>query len=547
MRNEAITITRHQISQWASAIGGVTLLIGILGFIWQGGLTPFILASLAIGAIGILVWALLSPAEFRDFISGRYVRYSTMAVFSTLLLTGIVALTYILLQRSVVTLDMTEGRRFSLSNETLNVLNNVSRDIQITVFYSSRGLRQREIDDQFFRLYEVESKGHIRRVYIDPDEQPAIAQRFGVAFEEGATFISFLNADGSVDFNTLARVPRDPNTGTQERDITQAILRLLLTGTFKVYFEIGHGEPSPIDPSPQGLSGINAGIQENGLITEPIDFTFLIQNGEAIPEDASAVIMARPSSDLTTEEITLVDDYLKRGGALFLMTDLLFTENPFLKQDGQFNQYLWENYGIRALDMAVVDPAASTQQSELEVISAAVSAGTDLGTRLDPANTPTVFKIARALEINADNPPTNNGWVIMSSPASYGETNLQTLAETNSYELNPDVDVPGPLVTVAWSWDRDTDARILLVGDGDFATNGLVTSSTGNGILFTDGLTWLTGLGERIRFAPQAYTTSLPIFLDRSTVNLILLITVFVIPAIVMGTGLLIWTRRIRQ
>ena len=43
MQNESVTITRNQIGQWASFLGGTALLIGVVGFIWQGGLSPVII------------------------------------------------------------------------------------------------------------------------------------------------------------------------------------------------------------------------------------------------------------------------------------------------------------------------------------------------------------------------------------------------------------------------------------------------------------------------------------------------------------------------
>jgi len=544
--SQPIIITRGQIGHWASIAGGIALLVGILGLLWQGGLTPFIIGALVLGGAGIALWALMTPNDFTGFISGRQVRYGTTAVFSSLLLIGIVALVYILLQRAVITVDMTEGQRFTLSPETQRVLDNINRDIQITIFYSSRALPQREVDDQFFRLYEVASQGRIKRVYVDPDEQPGMAQRFG-AYTEGSTFVSFLNPDGSVDFGTVAFVPRDPAAGTQERDMTQALLRLILSGTFTVYFETSHGEPDPRDTSAQGLSGINGGMRESGLITLPLNLAELAQNGGKIPEDASAVIMARPTTDLTVAEIQVVDEYLKRGGALFLMADVTFNDNPFLAQNAQFNQYLWENYGIRALDAAIVDAEANTRQSELEIVGAVAFTGTDIGARLDPANAPTVFRVARPLEINSDNPPTNNGRIIGTSESSYGETDLRSLGETNTYRYDDGQDIRGPMTVVAWSWDQETDARILLVGDGDFVTNGLVGTALGNGILFTDGMSWLTGLGERLKFAPQAFVTALPIFLDGGTLDIIALVTVVLMPLTVLVIGLAIWTRRIRQ
>ena len=58
MRNETIIVTRGHIGQWASIIGGVALLMGIIGLIWQGGLTSLVILALAIGAIAGLALAM---------------------------------------------------------------------------------------------------------------------------------------------------------------------------------------------------------------------------------------------------------------------------------------------------------------------------------------------------------------------------------------------------------------------------------------------------------------------------------------------------------
>ena len=49
--------------------------------------------------------------------------------------------------------------------------------------------------------------------------------------------------------------------------MTQAISRLLLSGTLTVYFDTGLGERDPLDTSQEGISGINNGVRESGLIT----------------------------------------------------------------------------------------------------------------------------------------------------------------------------------------------------------------------------------------------------------------------------------------
>ena len=38
----------------------------------------------------------------------------------------------------------------------------------------------------------------------------------------------YVNPDGTTDLNTLARVPRDTTGDSQERDMTQAVSRLLI-------------------------------------------------------------------------------------------------------------------------------------------------------------------------------------------------------------------------------------------------------------------------------------------------------------------------------
>src|SRR5690606_24374152 len=217
----ALVITRQQGGQWGRFIGGAALLVGLLGWLWQGALSPIVIGALAFGLVGMLLWAFMTAQEFRNFITGRQVRYGTGAVFATLLVIGIVALVYIILQRSALTLDMTQARRFTLSSESERILANVNRPIRITGFYNSTAIQQREVDDQIFRLYEAEPNGLSSREYINPDEQPALAQRFG-AYTNGAVFLSFLTEDPNnsgamvVDFSSLSRVPRVPG-GAQER------------------------------------------------------------------------------------------------------------------------------------------------------------------------------------------------------------------------------------------------------------------------------------------------------------------------------------------
>lgn len=545
MQSRSIVITRQHVGRFASFVGVAALIFGVIAFIWQGAVTPSVGITLAVAIVGIALWALMTPRDFGNFVSGKKTQRGTVAVFSTLLLLGITALVYLMLQRAAVTLDMTQAQAFTLSSESQVVLRRVARPMRITGFYTSEALPNQEIDDQFFRLYEADTNGLITREYINPDEQPALAQRYGVT-ENGQIFLSYVNADGTTDFNSVARVPRSGYS--QERDMTQAVARLLVAGTLTVYFDAGLGEREIADDTQEGISGINNGVRESGLITYTLDIPTLARENGNIPADAAAVVLARPTVDLNDTEIGVLQRYLDRGGSLLILTDVLFNADAFLKQDGAFNTYLWENFGLRALDAAVVDPLVS-RQTALEIMSAYTFADTDIGARLDPAQNPTVFRLARPVQVNIDSAPPNiaNGQVILSSEQSFGETNLTTLGQTNTYQYDADVDLPGPLSTVAWATNLTNEAKIVLIGDSDFVTNGLVMTG-GNGVLFTDSMTWLTGMNESISFAPQMFGVNLPlIFVSPQTLNGITFLTIILLPGAVLVAGIAIWMRRARR
>ncbi len=545
MRNETIIITRQQVGSIGGVIGVIGIVAGVIGWLWAGYLTPLVGALLISGVIGLALWAVMTPREFTAFITGRGVRFGTLTAFSLILLIGVVAMIYILIARATLTLDLTVNQAYTLSRETEAVLNRVSRPIQLTGFYTSRSLTDREIDDQFFRLYESDSNGLISRVYIDPDEQRAVAQQFGVTNDQ-QLYISFLNPDGTVDFSTLARVPR---SGSQERDISEAIARLLISGSLRIYFSDGLGERNLVDTTQEGISGIFYGVQESGVLAAPLDIRELAEAGEDVPADAAALVFARPLSDLNDAEIALIDRYLNRGGALFLMAEALFTSNSFLRHDGAFNTYLWDNYGIRTLDAVVVETPGVSGQTPLDIIGAYVYTNSPIAQRLDPEEYPLFFSLARALEVNFDALPPDvaNGQVVISSEGSYGETDLQALAQTNTFTYDESEDLLPPLATVVWATNQRNNSRILLVGDSSFVSNGAVLIG-GNGILFTDGLAWLIEFDEQIAFAPRAFSATLPlVFADGATINTITFVTVILLPGAVLVAGFAIWARRVRR
>lgn len=532
---------RERIGQFASFIGFSALILALVGWLWQGGLTPVIFALLGAGVVGLILWVSLAPREARAILTGRQLRYGTGAILSSLLLIGFVVSVYLMVQRSAITLDMTDRRDYTLSNATLTMLRDVNRPIQITGFYSPQLLISQELDDQIFRLYEAETAGLITRRYYDPAQEPALAAAFGVEID-GAVFVSYFTADGQIDYTTLVPVIRQT---TVERDTTVSLSRLLARDRFRVYFERGFSNIDPQDNGQSGLTEVIISLEQNGIRTTPIDFTQLIQQNGLIPLDASAVVLTRSNTDYPPQVIAILNEYLQRGGSLLILTDALFTPAPLLTQNGEFNRYLWENFGIRALDAVVVDAVASGQ-TQLDVGSFAVFPDLEIGSRLNTdANTVTQFRLIRAIEVNRDSPPVPNGQVIASSTQSYGETDFITLSTTGQTTYNAGQDLNGPFTLMAWARDDVTGAKILLAGDSDFITNGQVYSPYGNAILFADSIAWLTGYSEQISIEIDAQVSGLPLmFISASMLDTIGFLTQVLMPGLALFLGVVIWIRR---
>lgn len=545
-QRHSIVITRGNLGQLGSFLAGVGILIAAVGFIWQNGITVYVILPLIIGVIGIALWAWMTPNEFRDFIAGRQVRHGTVAFFSTLLVIGIISLIYILVAREVQVVDVTLDSRFTLDETTLKVLEAVKRsphDLQVTAFYTSADIVQREIDDQYFRLYETATNGKIKRVYIDPLEQPGIAERYSNALAQGENiFLSYLNEDGTVNFESTIIVG---NQNTQERSMTQAIAQLLSAGEFVVYFERSLGTLDPLNGEQQGMSTINNLTRGNGIITEALNLEELAASEGDIPPDASALILGRPTRQMTEAEIAVVDRYLQSGGSLLILADIFFTDDMFLAEDTPFHTYLKINFGISPLDLVVVDPAASGNTA-LDIASSQVYFENTIAANINVEGDPdsrTLFRLARPIEV-VPHAFVSNGSVIVTSPYSWGETNLDAVAERNEFEFNEGEDLQGQLATVAWAFNEETGAKIVLIGDGDFVTNGQVESPSGNAFLFLDSLGWLTGFTEEISFGFQPILTTPLMFIDGQTLDLIAFITIVFMPGVMLvSAGAIAWRR----
>jgi ABC-type uncharacterized transport system involved in gliding motility auxiliary subunit len=544
-KSDSISIQRATLGTTFGFVGIVGLLIAVVAFAWYLRFSVTVVVALAVGLVGLVAWAAIAPKEFVATMTGRQARYSTAATFAALLLLGIVTLVYIIVARANIAIDVTAARSFSLSDTTFEVLDRIpqGQTLQITGFYTSDDLQIRSIDDQWLRQYETESDGRVQVEYINPQEEPATAQRFGYR-ASGDLFVAVLADSGEVNFNTLTYVPRE---NKQERDVTNAIARMLNQRVLTVYFAENLTSLSVFEENEQGLTLLDNAMRASGIRTNTLNLAQLAANGDPIPPEANVLVIARPRLQLSQAEVDVVDAYLQRGGGLLVLTDIILEESEYFLQEGTvFHSYLAENYGLIARDAAVVDPPQAVN-SPLEIIGAATFLEHPIGEALR-GDIQTYFRIARALGASTEKPATvANGRIMSSSAQSYAEANLDALATTNTFEFDADADIQGPLDLVVWAWDEQgNDSKVVMIGDADFARNVNIDSgAAGNALLFLESVAWLSGTQEGLDFGFVANPSAIPtIFVSGQQLDLIGIVVIALVPLSVLFTGLIVWYRR---
>lgn len=536
-------MTRRTLGFLFAVVSISSLVFGLIVLLWMFRFSWVWVGALVMGGVGQLAWWGIAPMDFFAFMRGKPLRHQVSSVIATLLLMGIIITLYLMVLRLNVALDATIGNNFSLSPATFAVLERIPPDryLQIIGFYTPRNLNQRDVDDQIFRLYETQTQGKITVQYVDPEREPALAQSYG-ARNDGDVFVSFVDENGAVIRDSIEYVTRSTK---QERDITNAINRLFVSSVLTVYFDTSHSELSLYDDSEQGISVWGEVLIQNGIRTTTLDLQALVERGEAIPLDASAIVIARPTQAIGDAVATELVRYMGRGGSLMILADALFGEEDAFITDTLFHTLLKNKYGLSIQPAITIDLGANLQ-TPLNPIGYATFNEPPFGNRLPDADS--FFRIARAIDVlDLKAPTVANGSVIMTSPQSYLEFDTERVITLGTFNIDSEIDRQGPTTLVAWAWDEGgDDSKVVLIGDGDFAMNAVVRAGTsGNLAVLSEGLNWLTGFDNQVEYGFAANPSDIPaLFLSAQQLDFIGILTVVAIPLLVLLVGLVVWYRR---
>ena len=511
-------------------VSPILILVSLFSFYLKG---DFGLLSIVTLTAGLLIGLLFFLRFYEDVvkkITKRKIRYGINSVVVTVVVLGIVVIVYLVLMDRNKRFDLTQVKRFTLSDQTTKVLDSLEGPVYAYAFYSKQmdptGIRQLFSQYQYnYRNFEFE--------IIDPDLNPAKAEEKEVT-EYGQIVIEYGGRSEKVKNNN-------------EEGITNALIKLMQTEVKKVYFISGHGERSPDEYDNSGYDQIKKAIETENFSVEEL----LLFRTEKVPEDAAVVIAAGPETDYSSFEIDLLDDFVQSGGRLLFLMDPDEGDNRY----ANIAAFL-EKYGLVLGSDIVIDPLSRVLSGDyfMPVINSYTFNPITRDFRLA-----TFFRYARSVSTKKD--PGENIFVRIvanTGDSSWAETNFQGIVEGKA-RFDEGVDMKGPVPVMAYATlsrpsessddeeemfeeRKPEDAIIAVVGDSDFVTNAMYQTQ-GNKDLFMNTVNFLADRGELISVRPKQQE-SVYLTMTAQQGRVAFLIAVILIPLFSIAVGIYITIQR---
>ena len=441
--------------------------------------------------------------------------------------------------------DWSGRQYYALSEKTANLLAELERRVEVTVFFQEEHTLYADIEN-LLEEYQYQSR-NIHVEWVDPARDLArtekLAEKYGLTEAQVIVF----------DLDGKSKVVREAELADYQRikgqkmpvisafkgeqAFSSAIQGLVQGKTPVVYFLVGHGERKVTDfDQISGYSTIGTVIFNDNLEVREL----MLTGEKQIPEDADTLIIAGPSKVMSATELEMVEDYLNRSGRVMILLDAL-------KETGL--ETMLRRWGVALRNDFVLDPENTLKGSDVYIRTYYEH---PITLRMSGAGAR--FHLPRSVEplmiddqnVEAGDRPTVVQ-LAMTSEKSWSETQVDETAakyDENTGDLRGSFSLAVAVERGATQKMLDVQirpSRMVVFGDSDFVSNGALAG--GDQDLFMSALNWLLDREELMAIAPKPIE-EIKLSLTRKQLNKLFWINMAGIPSIAGVAGLWVWFRR---
>jgi hypothetical protein len=466
------------------------------------------------------------------------------AVVVTICVLAILALLYGLADRNRVRIDFSMDSAAGLQGDTLHKLELVERDeapLHITAFSAQQGKRDTYFKNRALRdlLAEVDyATSDVKCQYVDFDRDRLTAESMGV---NAYGTLVLQHGEDRIDIKDRALFRRRGKGDTQrleflgEAAIAQALGQLLSEQIRPLYVLTGHGELSVESPSIDSLGQLASLLEREGYTLKTLDLLRDRTEDAAprIPNDAAALLIARPKVPLTDSENDAIETFVAGGGGLVVLLDVGSTVPQAVTR-----------MGIEVPEGFVMDTLRVFPFDDRPV---GVYARHPITADLSEDGLVTV--VAHVAPLRKPEGVEND--VLLQSllrTSRKGWIERGGALESGAAVFEPAFDLAGT-IDMAFAAQRSgangqpVGARAVVVGDAEAFTNALLLEGPGNATFAVNAFRWVVGDDDRLTIVGRP-TRVRNVTLTERDARLLRWVSLGLGPTLILLLGAAVWVGR---
>jgi len=435
--------------------------------------------------------------------------------------------------------DITSNQLFSISNETKEVLSALDEDV--TLYYLSRQGSEDYTIQMLLEAYEGLSS-HIKVVTKDPDIFPTFAAQYTseeisnnsviVAGQTKSRYVDYYDLyESNYDYATYYSTGVVDYSFVGETALTSAISYIEDDFTPKAYVLNGHGETTLSDTLKEAISSQNIDVE-----------TLTLATANAVPEDATVLIINNPSGDYADAEISMLRTFYEGGGNIIYLSSIDYADK-IKKLDG-----LMESFGVSRQEGIIIESDSSFYAWGYPYYLRPTLNYHEINTALRDGGFKVLLPIAQGLIIS-DTLPENISVDKLISTSNDAYSKLAGLQITTSVYEEGDVEGPFPLaVAITHTAADESTSNIIWVGCSSLIDDSVISNSSGaNQDFFLNCINWVSGKADASLEIHAKAITNQYLSVDNSQASILSVLFIGIIPVLVIAFGIVVLVRRKRR
>lgn len=506
----------NRISKILFIVAGVSILSFVVTRLLVGSWIPFLWIPLAF-FVSCFTGALIQERKaIGSFLTMKTTKHGmNMGALIGLVVVVLVVVNFLAVRHYKVW-DFSGSQSNTLSEQSVKLVKSLDSELLVRFFYK-KGVEGNEENRKSFRelIKKYQDQGsNIKLEFVEVNERPDLAEEYGVTKGSGVIFLEYKKRRNRVE-------------KIDEQEVTSALVKVTREKDKNIYFIVGHGERDLEEAKEAtGLNALKIMLENNRYVVK----TLASNLNARIPDDADVVMIVGPTQNFLDYELQGLEDYLKRGGSLFLA--LKSKQSQGLEKIlGRVGLEPMNNYVLNLVDTPM---------------GKGVQEGQTLGTVFSNSNEITkVFGRSEATIFR--NPMSFRRGTI---PEGIKIDDLVKVTENSMSFKQLDLKEEGPLgaftlvaeVQGKLPGTEAKDFTLIAAGDADFLGNQLLMQSL-NRDLVLNSVAALAKEENLISVAPKENQVTKLMMTD-SNFYLFLFLFAIPVPALLLGTSVTLWLRR---